>query len=257
MVRGGSAGRFLRSTLEGAGLGRAVEGFDLPGHACLTYDDGPDPSGTREVLEALRAHGAKATFFVLANRVRRHPEVLHEVVSEGHEIALHGADHRDLGRCAPWQVRTLVRDSRHRVEDALGGPIEWYRPPYVSLRLDGWAALRGLGLRFVASGSAIPDWEVDQDDASRIDELRRSLSPGDVVLAHDSWATTDDNALPGPQPEVDRRWLTAQSLLLLEERSLSPLTLSQAQALAEPRTAIRVALRPSPAAPRTHPEGVK
>lgn len=237
----------VRGTVRGAlamtRVGRAVEGVDLPDVVCLTYDDGPDPEGTRAVMEALSDRGATGTFFVMANRVRRHPEVLAEVLAEGHEIALHGIDHRDLTHCSPREVRALTRDALALVEDTAQERVRWFRPPYIGLRIDGWAALRGLPVRFVGAGSAIPDWTTDLSHAERMDHLRGALSPGDVVLAHDSWATVDDNAYPGAEPDVDRRRLTADALALAEERGLRPLTLSQAAGAGDVRTSLRVALR--------------
>src|SRR5690606_32118384 len=71
----------------------------------LTYDDGPDPDSTPRVLDALRRHGAVATFFVLTEAARRHPDVLRRIVDEGHEIALHGSDHRSLLQMSTTQAR--------------------------------------------------------------------------------------------------------------------------------------------------------
>ncbi|HSP60028.1 MAG TPA: polysaccharide deacetylase family protein [Ornithinimicrobium sp.] len=232
-----------RAGLERSGMGRAVEGFDLPDAVCLTYDDGPDPRGTRTVLGQLAERGATATFFVMANRVRRHPEVLQEVLRAGHEVALHGPDHRDLSADGPVRVRRLVLDARAEVEDVAGRGVTWFRPPYVALRLDGWVALRGTGLRFAASGAAIRDWQTELDDARRVALLRADLSPGDVVLAHDSWAGEDDHTRRGREPVLDRGWLCARALDIFAERGLRTLTLSGAAAEGAARTATRAALR--------------
>lgn len=237
--------RAVRSAVGRAGFGRAVEGFELQDAACLTYDDGPDPVGTTAVLEELRAARATATFFVMANRVRRHPGMLEEIAGEGHEVALHGPDHRDLGTVAPHRVRTLVRDARAEVEDSLGAAVRWFRPPYLALRADGWLALRGSGLRFVTCGSEIPDWRPELSDQERIAHLTGTLSPGDVVEAHDGWADVSDHAYPGEEPRVDRGRLCAEALELFEARGLRPMTLSAAAARARPSMAISVAFRPT------------
>ena len=77
----------------------------------LTFDDGPTAGGTEVVLDLLRRFGARATFFVLADRVEQHPEVAIRVRAEGHEIALHGADHRRLTKASRKGSRRL-RPSR-------------------------------------------------------------------------------------------------------------------------------------------------
>lgn len=245
----GSIARTLRSGVRGgldaARIGRAVERFDDDGLVCLTYDDGPDPVGTTAVLEELGRRGARATFFVMANRIASGASTLHEVLAEGHEIGLHGPDHRDLGRVGARQVRQLLLDARSRVEDEAQVPVRWFRPPYVALRVDGWAALRGAGLEFVASGSAIRDWVAEIDDTTRIEEWRAAFTPGDVVLAHDSWAGPEDNALPSAEPVVDRGWLCARALDLVEERGLHAVTLGEAEGRATPQRRVRVALRPT------------
>lgn len=248
--------RSVRSVVGATRMGRALEGVDRSDALCLTYDDGPDPVGTREVLEALAERDAKGTFFVMANRVRRHPEVLREVASEGHEIALHGIDHRDLTRCSPRQVRTLTKDALALVEDALGEPVRWFRPPYIGLRADGWLALRGLPVTFVGAGSAIPDWLPELSDAQRLEELRRTLTPGDIVLAHDSFALPEDNAYRTRAPIVDRRRLTREALDLAAARGLRPLTLTGAVASAPSRTAFQVALRRQQPPPELDPDDI-
>ena len=71
----------------------AVSPVEAPS-VLLTYDDGPDPEFTPAVLRELAAADARATFFVLGTRVKLYPDVFRSVVADGHEIGLHGADHR-------------------------------------------------------------------------------------------------------------------------------------------------------------------
>src|SRR4051794_41276803 len=62
--------------------------------AALTFDDGPDPERTPRILELLSRHAVKATFFVVGDRDRRHPEILSRVVAEGHAVASHTDTHQ-------------------------------------------------------------------------------------------------------------------------------------------------------------------
>ena len=96
----------------------------------LTFDDGPDPVGTAEVLTALAEAGASATFFVLMSRARRHGSLLTEVVAAGHEVGLHGVDHQPLTDFTYAAARRRTLDGRRELEDRLGRPVRWFRPPY-------------------------------------------------------------------------------------------------------------------------------
>ena len=74
----------------------------------LTFDDGPDPVSTPQVLASLERAGTTATFFMLAERVSRHPEIVRDVVGAGHEVALHGIDHQRLTALSPQEVHDRV-----------------------------------------------------------------------------------------------------------------------------------------------------
>ena len=78
----------------------------------LTYDDGPDPENTPAVLDALAAFGATATFFVLADRAEKHPELLRRIVAEGHDVGLHGEDHTRLSTLSAREALTRIRRGR-------------------------------------------------------------------------------------------------------------------------------------------------
>ena len=72
---------------------------ELPGTAsnvALTFDDGPNPESTPRILDELRSHGVKATFFVLGSHSERWPEIVERVVREGHQVGNHGFFHRKL-----------------------------------------------------------------------------------------------------------------------------------------------------------------
>src|SRR4029077_10585409 len=70
-----------------------LSGVGDPTHVALTFDDGPDPVSTPPLLDALEALGWNATFFCLGSQVRRSPGLTKELVSRGHELAVHGDSH--------------------------------------------------------------------------------------------------------------------------------------------------------------------
>src|SRR5689334_791585 len=85
----------------------------------LTYDDGPDPEGTPAVLRELAEADARATFFVLGTRVRLYPDVFRSVVADGHEIGLHGADHRRVDRIPEAEFSRVLVESKDLLEQAI------------------------------------------------------------------------------------------------------------------------------------------
>ncbi|MGY1705447.1 polysaccharide deacetylase family protein [Geodermatophilus sp. SYSU D00697] len=220
-----------RTVRRGAGtvLGSAVElRTDAP-HVVLTFDDGPEPGGTDRVLPALADAGATATFFVLLTRVRKHRGLLDEVVAAGHEVALHGVDHRALPTLPPDEVARLVRAGKAELEDATGRPVRWFRPPYGRQTMRNWRAVTGAGLLPVLWGPTTWDWK-DVSVAERVAKAQQGIRPGAIVLAHDGFAGPEDGACDGPPPVLDRGELISGVLDGYADRGLSARSLEQALA---------------------------
>jgi peptidoglycan/xylan/chitin deacetylase (PgdA/CDA1 family) len=177
----------------------------------LTFDDGPEPGGTDRVLAALADAGATATFFVLMTRVRRYRALLDDVLAAGHEVGLHGADHRALPELPAGEVAGVLAGARAELEDATGREVRWYRPPYGRQSLRTWWALRPAGLTPVLWGPTTWDWK-DVDPAQRLAKAVQGAAPGAIVLAHDGFAGADDAAFDGPAPVLDRGALIADVL---------------------------------------------
>jgi peptidoglycan/xylan/chitin deacetylase (PgdA/CDA1 family) len=177
----------------------------------LTFDDGPEPGGTDRVLAALAEAGATATFFVLLTRVRRYRALFEEVVAAGHEVALHGVDHRPLPGLPPHEVGPLLRAGRAELEDALGRAVRWHRPPNGRQTPRTWRAVTGAGLTPVLWGPTTWDWR-DVPHERRLERAREGLRRGAIVLAHDGFAGPEDGADDGPAPVLDRGRLVREVL---------------------------------------------
>jgi peptidoglycan/xylan/chitin deacetylase (PgdA/CDA1 family) len=172
----------------------------------LTYDDGPDPEGTPAVLRELEAADAQATFFVLGTRVQLYPEVLRSVVAEGHEIGLHGADHRRVDQVPEAEFSRLLVEAKDMVEQAIQHPVVWYRPPYGRLTLSAWGAANDAGMSTAGWTCDLQDW-ADVPHDQRLAGLDAITRAGEIVLAHDAFADGRDLVDNGPAPPVDRAWL--------------------------------------------------
>jgi len=187
-------------------VGSSIYEVDLHGearHVVLTYDDGPQPGDTEAVLAALAAAGATATFFVLLTRVRRHPTLLADVAAAGHEIGLHGIDHRRLTTVDPATLQRRTVDGRDELQDALGRAVTWFRPPYGDQSPASWRAVTEAGMTPVMWSATLRDW-LDTTTEDRLGAASRIDGPGAILLAHDGYAALDDGVDDGPAPRFDR-----------------------------------------------------
>lgn len=164
----------------------------------LTFDDGPDPVSTPAVLDALGRHGARATFFVLADRAEEHPDVVRATVAAGHEIGLHGPDHRRLPS-VPYPDAWLA-DGLRRVEAVAGTRVGSFRPPFGSQTFATWRAARRHGLEVVVWAADVADWLGDPEVVVDLGLAR--ARPGAIVLLHDAYAS--EPTAPEPGPDLDR-----------------------------------------------------
>lgn len=151
----------------------------------LTYDDGPDPQTTPAVLDALGEHGLPATFFVLAEQAIAHPQVVRRIVEAGHELALHGWDHRRLSMLPLREALASVRRAREAVEQISGRPLTWFRPPYGAQTVPLALGVRAMGLDIVLWSAWARDWH-DEPTAVLADRALAAAHPGGILLLHDA-----------------------------------------------------------------------
>lgn len=97
----------------------------------LTFDDGPDPRFTPEILRILRDYGVPATFFVVGQHVMEHPELIRKMMGEGHTVANHTFSHPHLEEMAGEQVIAELTATDQAISAALGQPTlpHFFRPP--------------------------------------------------------------------------------------------------------------------------------
>jgi peptidoglycan-N-acetylglucosamine deacetylase len=151
----------------------------------LTFDDGPHPVHTPQILAALREVGARATFFVLGSQMEQHPEVVAEMIKDGHELGNHTYSHANLGHVDWRRGCEELRRTDHllRARDPRFEGL--FRPPWGSIGVGG--AMYSIRHRCQAAM-----WSVDSRDylldgtqplIQRIQAA--SVQAGDILLFHD------------------------------------------------------------------------
>lgn len=188
-------------------------------HVALTFDDGPHAAGTPATLEALRAAGATATFFLVGEQVERMPALAGEVAAAGHAVGVHCRRHRNLMRLTPRQVADDLARAEAAIADATGVAPVLYRPPYGILTLAGLGEARRRGWRTFLWRRWGRDWAARATPASIAALLTEGVEAGDVLLLHDadhysapgSWRRTVD-ALPAVFAALEARGLATTTL---------------------------------------------
>ena len=181
------------------------ETYDYGRQVALTFDDGPDPNVTPTILDVLREHDVKATFFVLGYKVAQNPEVLRRIVQEGHTLGNHTYDHASLADLSVRQMHGEMQSTQEAVDRALGFhyPMTLMRPPYGAPYLSDQHMLP-LFQRVMEEQRAYPvmwtvdsrDWELNGHAGSIAENVRATTNKkGGVILLHDTHQSTAE-ALP-------------------------------------------------------------
>ena len=191
---------FAPAILRGPGDGNRI---------ALTFDDGPCSGYTEQILDILRRHGVKATFFVCGQNVERSPEILRRVQAEGHTIGNHGYSHPfPYFRSRAFFAREIDL-TQEAIEKVTGQRPKFFRPPFGARWLGLQAVLRQRGLCLVNWSDTGYDWKLDAEGIVR--ETLENLGPGSIILLHDG-----RNAYP---PETVDRSPTAEALPAILERA--------------------------------------
>jgi peptidoglycan/xylan/chitin deacetylase (PgdA/CDA1 family) len=161
-----------------------------PRQAGLTYDDGPHDAATEALLDILAAHQARATFFMIGRFVRQRPELARRVLAAGHLIGNHTETHPWLYAKSEAVIRAELRGCNEALEDALGAPVHYFRPPHGARRPAVLRIARELGLTTVQWNIIAKDWQPIGAEGILVNVERgmercRRRGVGSNILMHD------------------------------------------------------------------------
>jgi peptidoglycan/xylan/chitin deacetylase (PgdA/CDA1 family) len=149
----------------------------------LTFDDGPDPYYTEQVLDILQEHNIPATFFVVGSQVAKYPEVTKRIVREGHLITSHSWSHANLRNLSSAELDYEIRETGNIIRKYTGENIHFLRPPWGFVSDNLLQTARDMGYKVV-------NWNVDSEDwnGTAADQILLNVIPNtdknSILLFH-------------------------------------------------------------------------
>jgi peptidoglycan/xylan/chitin deacetylase (PgdA/CDA1 family) len=146
----------------------------------LSFDDGPHPTITPKVLDMLAAHGAKASFFCIGDRVKRFPDIYQRILDEGHAVGNHSFHHlngwktNDDAYCTDVEMAAKLIDSR------------LFRPPYGRMKGSQASAISREGFKTIMWTVLSGDYDANLSPEECAQRVLGNIKPGFIYLFHDS-----------------------------------------------------------------------
>jgi peptidoglycan/xylan/chitin deacetylase (PgdA/CDA1 family) len=152
----------------------------------ITFDDGPNPEFTPKILKLLKPHGAKATFFCIGQQIEDHPDILKQILADGHSIGNHTYSHsRAFGFFGTEKVKGELMRTQSIVKKLTGLEMNLYRPAFGVTNPQIEKAVQHLGLHCIG-------WSVRSLDTTArsektvLNRVTSKISKGDIILLHDT-----------------------------------------------------------------------
>ena len=190
----------------------------------ITFDDGPDPVHTPRLLDALKARGMKATFFLVGKCAAAWPDIVKRMADEGHEIGNHMWNHHQFTRLGESKVIHELQMTHDAIVKACGVTPILYRPPYGATRLSQQKLIHDHFDYTAVLWDVDPlDWKTPRSAAKVRDRVVSHTKAGSIILCHDIHRETVD-AMPATLDDLKARgfqFVTVTQLLNLESQTLA------------------------------------
>lgn len=150
----------------------------------LTFDDGPYPPYTQELLDLLEKKQVSATFFFVGENAAEHPDIVKTAQNKGHLIALHAGYHKDLLKLTAEQTQENINFGKKTLETITAAPLHYMRPPHGFKDWSTVHCINNAGLQIVNWNIIPRDW-TNPGAEIIADRVCKAASPGSIILLHD------------------------------------------------------------------------
>jgi peptidoglycan/xylan/chitin deacetylase (PgdA/CDA1 family) len=156
----------------------------------LTFDDGPHPEFTPKVLDLLKKHRAKATFFCIGQHIEKHPELFKRILDEGHSVGNHTYSHsKFFGFFGTERVISELNRTKKIVKNIIGKSLELYRPAFGVTNPMIEKAVKHLKVQSIGWSIRSLD-TTSRSEKAILNRITEKVSKGDIILLHDTGQKT-------------------------------------------------------------------
>jgi peptidoglycan/xylan/chitin deacetylase (PgdA/CDA1 family) len=153
----------------------------------ITFDDGPNPIYTAQVLDIFRESEGKATFFMIGEQMDQYPEMVKKVVEQGHEIGNHTYTHAKLSQLSPEECVEEIERTEKLIQELVGQKPVVFRPPYLDYNDDTILVMQQKDYPMIgALNMEAQDWEMPGVDHI-LAKSRDCVKNGSILIFHDGY----------------------------------------------------------------------
>jgi len=151
----------------------------------LTFDDGPDPIFTPQILNILEKELVGASFFVVGKKTEQYPEIVRQMNQSGHTVGIHSFEHRRLFYQSKAYIQDQLSKSKIIVEQIIGKPVTYFRPPYGIFSPRLIQVCKQLDLKLVLWSIMSYDFDENVSDKFILKLIETHTAGGDIIVFHD------------------------------------------------------------------------
>ncbi|MCF7792698.1 MAG: polysaccharide deacetylase family protein [Candidatus Cloacimonetes bacterium] len=151
----------------------------------LTFDDGPHPVHTQKILEIIKQHQVKATFFVSGCKIEKYKKIIKNILENGHQVANHSMDHRNFIFRSQRSMREDIKKTEKLLRKCgVEGDIP-FRPPYGRFDLNTFRVMKTLNKQMIIWNASTKDFKATSKQQI-LKRLYRKVKPGCIIVMHDA-----------------------------------------------------------------------
>ena len=162
----------------------------------LTFDEGYEAGYTPKILESLKNNDVKATFFITAHFVNTQPELVKQIIDEGHIVGNHTVNHKSMPTLSEEEIKKEVMELHTVIYQKFGYDMKYIRPPKGEFSEKSIISTNNLGYKTVMWSFAYEDWNEDKqpNEESSKKKIIENLHNGEIMLLHGN-SKTNTNIL--------------------------------------------------------------